>query len=86
MDLFFIIIMVGSGSNLGAKIPDPKHFLSVMNIQDQGTPDTRKFGQDLIRCLVTQQIRRRVTQNGIQDYVRTKARCYLGRYSKTGSS
>lgn len=50
------------------------------HFQDRETPDTRKFGQDLIRCLVTPHMSRRVVQYGVQDFVRTKARCYLGNF------
>jgi len=47
--------------------------------QDFETPDTRAFGYNLARQLVTPHILRRVTKNGIQNFVKTKARCYLGK-------
>jgi hypothetical protein len=47
--------------------------------QGRVTPDTRKFGNNLVRCLVTPHILRRMKKHGIQNFVKTKARCYLGK-------
>ena len=47
--------------------------------QDRETADTRTFGYNLARQLVTPHILRRVTKHGIQNFVKTKARCYLGK-------
>lgn len=48
-------------------------------LQGRVTPDTRKFGLALVRSLVTPHIQRRVCKHGVQNFVRTKARCYLGK-------
>jgi hypothetical protein len=48
--------------------------------QGRVTPDTRKFGNNLVRCLVTPHILRRIKKHGVQNFVKTKARCYLGKY------
>ncbi len=40
--------------------------------------DTRNFGKDLVRDLVTPHITRRLQMRGIQNSVRVKAQCYLG--------
>jgi hypothetical protein len=47
----------------------------------QGQPllqDTRKFGNALIRALVTPHILRRLQRHGIQTYIKMKAHVYLG--------
>jgi hypothetical protein len=41
-------------------------------------PDTRQFGKELVRDLVTPHIRRRLQMRGLQTYVSMKAHCYLG--------
>ncbi len=41
-------------------------------------PDTRDFGYDLVRDLVTPHIKRRVQMHGIQRYVKIKAESYFG--------
>jgi hypothetical protein len=50
-------------------------------LSDQGrvTPDTRRFGHNLVRSLVTPHILRRIMKHGIQNFVKNKARCYLGK-------
>jgi hypothetical protein len=48
-------------------------------LQDLQTADTRTYGYNLARQLVTPHILRRVTRAGIQNFVKTKARCYLGK-------
>lgn len=50
-------------------------------VQGRVTPDTRRFGLALARSLVTPQIQRRITKHGVQNFVKTKARCYLGKNS-----
>ena len=45
--------------------------------QDRETVDTRTFGYNLARQLVMPHILRRVTKYGIQNFVKTKARCYM---------
>jgi hypothetical protein len=44
------------------------------------TENTRKFGLNLVRELVTPHILRRIQMHGIQNFVKTKARCYLGKF------
>ena len=48
-------------------------------LPDRETADTRTFGYNLARQLVTPHILRRLTRAGIQNHVKTKARCYLGK-------
>jgi hypothetical protein len=42
--------------------------------------DTRHFAQDLIRELVTPHIKRRLRLPGVQNFVKSKAQCYFGKY------
>jgi hypothetical protein len=46
-------------------------------------PDTRHFGLDLVRELVTPHIKRRLLKPGVQNFVKAKAMCYLSKYSIT---
>jgi hypothetical protein len=48
-------------------------------LQGRATADTKQFGHDLVRGLVTPHILRRVQSHGIQNFVKAKARMYLGR-------
>ena len=46
--------------------------------QDREMPDAETFGLDLVRELITPQIRRRISVNGIHNQIKEKVLCYLG--------